>query len=442
MKKNRKFNKLHLVSEELENRLLLSADAFAVIAESSITAADTFSFSENDINLSLFESTNQQVIDSTSVVIETKHNGNELVIIDSRAPNFQQLYNDIINAQQHGRNIQVVILDAHRDGIEQISEALQRYHNLDSVHVVSHGNSGKLQLGATELDKQSLDLRVKEIQQWSDSFTEKGDLLLYGCNLASTSTGQELVDALSEHTGSDVAASDDLTGNQILGGDWDLEYQTGDIESDLAFTSDTQNNWQGVLASDEQAAQEIQLSEEVQAEEQVIAQEQQVQEEAEAEIVEQNQNEVFLSLDESNTSNVSISSVDLEAQTQAERRQEIVFIDQTVADYQSFLDDIQQSGDATDFVVVILDSSSNGVDQISQVLAEYQDIDAVHIISHGTDGQIFLGNSPLFSSNLDEYSDQISGWGNSFTEEADILIYGCDLAASENGQSLINSISE
>ena len=87
---------------------------------------------------------------------------------------------------------------------------------------------------------------------------ERGDVLIYGCNLAESADGAALVNSLSKITGADVAASDDLTGNSILGGDWDLEYKTGEIESSLAFSTDVQKNWQGVLNAEAQAASQEQ----------------------------------------------------------------------------------------------------------------------------------------------------------------------------------------
>ena len=46
----------------------------------------------------------------------------------------------------------------------------------------------------------------------------------------------------------DVAASEDITGNSSQGGDWDLEYRKGIVEADVAFSADAQANWSGVLA--------------------------------------------------------------------------------------------------------------------------------------------------------------------------------------------------
>ena len=52
---------------------------------------------------------------------------------------------------------------------------------------------------------------------------------------------------MSQYTAADVLASTDLTGSEDLGGDWDLEYATGDIEEGLAFDAETQNGYQYIL---------------------------------------------------------------------------------------------------------------------------------------------------------------------------------------------------
>lgn len=61
--------------------------------------------------------------------------------------------------------------------------------------------------------------------------------MIYGYELASTSDGRSLVDVLSELCECDVAASDDRTGHANLGGDWELEYTTGQIDHQVAFES-------------------------------------------------------------------------------------------------------------------------------------------------------------------------------------------------------------
>ena len=60
--------------------------------------------------------------------------------------------------------------------------------------------------------------------------------------------GRALVDALGRLTRDDVAASTDLTGAASRGGNWNLEYQTGHIESSLAIDAAAQQAWAGTLA--------------------------------------------------------------------------------------------------------------------------------------------------------------------------------------------------
>ncbi len=172
----------------------------------------------------------------------------ELVFIDTDVENYQELLNDILAQDSEGRNIEVIVLDNERDGIEQISEALANYQNLDAVHLISHGSDGNIDIGNTLLDANTLNQNLAEISAWGDAFTEEGDFLIYGCNLAQTEEGQSLVQALSSLTHADVAASDDLTGNESLGGDWDLEYKVGNIESSVMVSTDTQQNWIGLMA--------------------------------------------------------------------------------------------------------------------------------------------------------------------------------------------------
>ena len=75
----------------------------------------------------------------------------ELVFVDERTPDYEQLLAGI-GPGIAGQSTVVIMLEADRDGIEQISEALAAYDAVDVVHVVSHGRDGGVQLGATWLD--------------------------------------------------------------------------------------------------------------------------------------------------------------------------------------------------------------------------------------------------------------------------------------------------
>jgi hypothetical protein len=172
--------------------------------------------------------------------MDATQNTKVLVFIDGNIEDYQKLGSGL------GENVEVCILDRSRDGIQQISEALQGKENLNSIQIVSHGNAGALQLGSTVLNSENLGTFAQEIAGWGNSLSESGDILLYGCNLGA-GDGSNFVRQLSEITSADVAASDDLTGNEETGGDWVLETQTGEIEAQLALTPEAREQFQGVL---------------------------------------------------------------------------------------------------------------------------------------------------------------------------------------------------
>lgn len=145
----------------------------------------------------------------------------ELVIIDHSVPQ-QSMF-----TQGLGEHTTVAYIYPNTDGVRQLESILSSYHDLDAVHLVSHGSDGTLYLGNSELTEAQL--QSSTIMAINSAIKPKGDLLLYGCNVAQSEKGQRLLALLAENAGIDVAASNDLTGNSQLGGDWQLEQTIGDI---------------------------------------------------------------------------------------------------------------------------------------------------------------------------------------------------------------------
>ena len=100
----------------------------------------------------------------------------------------------------------------------------------------------------------------------------------------------------------------------------------------------------------------------------------------------------------------------------------IVFIDPTVSDYQTLINGIKP-----DTEVVLLDPNRDGVEQITDALTG-EIYSAVHIISHGSPGSIQIGSSHLGYDNITNYAGALQQWQKSLTPDADILLYGCDVA--------------
>ena len=229
-----------MLIEELEARQLFSGGVEAILIDNN----------EPEVVVNMDVTTESEEIKSTGLleVSKTDSMRQELVFIDTDVENYQQLLNDILRQGYEDSTIEVILLDSQHDGVEQITETLENFQNLDAVHLISHGSEGSVKMGRTTLDSETLFANLAEISAWGDSFTEEGDFLIYGCNLAETETGQSLVNMLSELTLTDVAASDDLTGHTSRGGDWELEYSSGNIETEIAVTADFQQSYDAVLA--------------------------------------------------------------------------------------------------------------------------------------------------------------------------------------------------
>lgn len=168
---------------------------------------------------------------------------NNLVFVDSNVEGLEKLL------QNNSIDTEVIMLDANTNGIEQISETLVTHLDLDSIHIVSHGQQGQINLGNTELSLDTWDANKDLLQDWSEALTPDADLILYGCNITGNNDGLDLVNALADMTTADVAASDDLTGNAAFGGDWDWETTTGTIESELPLMTEAIEDYQYLLSA-------------------------------------------------------------------------------------------------------------------------------------------------------------------------------------------------
>ena len=117
---------------------------------------------------------------------------------------------------------------------------------------------------------------------------------------------------------------------------------------------------------------------------------------------------------------------------------EVVFVDPTVPNYQELL-----SGMDPNIEVIMLDGGQDGMEQIASALAGRSGIDAIHLISHGAAGTLQLGSGTLNVDSMSEqYSDELATIQQALSEQADILVYGCDFAEGEAGQIAVNLLAE
>ena len=142
-----------------------------------------------------------------------------------------------------------VVLDPAQNGIGQITQVLGAYKNLTGIEIISHGNSASVELGSSSLNSDSLPQYAQDLQQWHTSLAPGADVLFYGCNVAEGDAGKTFIRDLSDLAGADIAASTDVTGSSARGGNWTLEYSTGNIETLNPLSDSFMETYQGTLPS-------------------------------------------------------------------------------------------------------------------------------------------------------------------------------------------------
>lgn len=189
--------------------------------------------------------TPQIVFEQTETLQQADHLPRELILIDAGVQGSHELLRSIL-ATNTEQTYEVRYVDNASNGIDQVSAILaaQTDNPYSAIHIISHGEAGRVQLGNSFLDASSIGTHAADIAQWGNSLTADADLLFYGCDLAADDAGKTLTSSLAHLTGADVAASDDITGNAQLGGNWELEHRTGSIET----ASFKVQSWSGSLA--------------------------------------------------------------------------------------------------------------------------------------------------------------------------------------------------
>ena len=119
------------------------------------------------------------------------------------------------------------------------------------------------------------------------------------------------------------------------------------------------------------------------------------------------------------------------------RKKQVVFIDKQIQDYEVLIETLDKNTK-----VILIESNEDGFKKIEQTLGNGKKYSAIHIIGHGSAGQILFGNALLTNENIENYNSTLKNIGKSLTSKGDILFYGCNIAANEKGENLIKRISK
>ncbi|MGK7909826.1 MAG: DUF4347 domain-containing protein, partial [Synechococcus sp.] len=149
------------------------------------------------------------------------------------------------------------------------------------------------------------------------------------------------------------------------------------------------------------------------------------------------------------------SSPEGDALTQSSA-ESLMFVDSSVDQIDTLISEVQQGikvivldddgeflgkNELGDSVEVLAYENSNGVEAVANYLSGYQDLSSLHFVTHGEDGSIKLGNATLDINTLTSYSEDLSTWGQALAADGDILFYGCNIAAGQEGTAFLDDIS-
>ncbi|HWW09933.1 MAG TPA: DUF4347 domain-containing protein, partial [Candidatus Acidoferrales bacterium] len=180
----------------------------------------------------------------------TTYTAQSIVFIDSRVPDIQ----DLLDGLQPGE--QAFVIDSSSDGIQQVADILaaNNLSGLSSISIISHGESGALELGSSFVTDGNLSAHSNALAEIGASLAPGGAIQLYGCDVALGAGGQQFINDFSALTGgAAVEASTHIVGSAALGGSWTLDASSnganGTPVAAAPFTSQALANFQGELAA-------------------------------------------------------------------------------------------------------------------------------------------------------------------------------------------------
>ena len=157
----------------LEPRMLFDGAVAATVAEAADAkpAADTAA-KDAQAHPAQDNSAHQGSQDALSAVpAGTSDHRQEIVFVDASVKGYQQLVAGLKPGTE------VVVLDGGKDGLQQIADYLKDRSGVDSIHILSHGDVGKVQLGNTWLDGSGIALRSDLLTRIGQALDKNGDIL-------------------------------------------------------------------------------------------------------------------------------------------------------------------------------------------------------------------------------------------------------------------------
>ena len=115
---------------------------------------------------------------------------------------------------------------------------------------------------------------------------------------------------------------------------------------------------------------------------------------------------------------------------------EIAIFTADVPDKQTLIDGLRPG-----IKYYILSPDGDGLAEIATLLANVNRLKALHIISHGAPGKVFLGRTELSTETLTHASSLLRAIRATLTNDGNLLLYGCEIGAGRKGQQFIKQLA-
>jgi large repetitive protein len=136
-----------------------------------------------------------------------------------------------------------------------------------------------------------------------------------------------------------------------------------------------------------------------------------------------------------------VAAVDT-SQSPTIKKNMVVVIDSRVNDQAHLLSDFRAANSNFEIAVVTIGETDDAFAKIAAHIETNQlQFSSIAIFSHGQDGGLLLGNQLVDSANLNSYQTSLERIQQYSTLGADLLLYGCDVAATDEGKNFVNQLA-
>ena len=117
---------------------------------------------------------------------------------------------------------------------------------------------------------------------------------------------------------------------------------------------------------------------------------------------------------------------------------ELVVVDPTVTDVDALLGALRAG-----VQVLVLDPGRDGLVQIAEaVAAGDRTLQAIHLVSLGSVGQLTLGTRTVDLAGLASYRSELARIGAGLASDGDLLLYGCEVGGGHRGVAFLQAIAD